>query len=182
MHEYHRSATDEELLPVVDEGDRVIGTAPRRRVHLEGLRHRAVHIVVCDGRGRVLLQHRSPRKDSFPGWWDISVGGHVDPGEQYDEAARRELAEELGITAPIREVARRGASAESSWEFIRIYTCESAGPFHPPPGEIAGLRWEPADELLAHAHSNPSPQRWRLTPSGLASLRLWAREREARGT
>lgn len=175
MTDYHRSPNDDDLLPIVDGEDRVVGTAPRRRVHLEGLLHRAVHIVVTDGRGRILLQHRSAEKDSYPGWWDISVGGHVDPGEEYAGAARRELEEELGIRAALEEVGRRPASAESGWEFIRVFSCRSQGPFNPPPGEISDLRWEHARDLLDHAHANPSPEQWRLTPSGLTSIRLWAR-------
>lgn len=174
MTEYIPSSTDDDLLPVVDEEDRLVGEVPRRRVHLEKLRHRAVHVVVEDGRGRVLLQLRSGGKDSYPHWWDISVGGHVDPGEDYLTAAKREIQEELGIHADLLEVARREATPESGWEFIRIYTCRSNGPFSPPPEEIEDTRWVDAKELMEHAHSQPEPETWRVTPSGLISLRLWA--------
>lgn len=37
-------------------------------------------------------------KDAFPGAWDVSSGGHVDAGEKCEDAARRELIEELGIS------------------------------------------------------------------------------------
>ena len=172
---YQASDTDGEVLPVVDATDHVVGSAPRRRVHMEKLLHRAVHVVVEDGAGNLLLQHRSATKDSFPGWWDVSVGGHVDFGEDYDRAAAREISEELGITAPLREVARRPASAESGWEFIRIYTCQSRGPFHFPASEIQGTRWISVKELLLHGHSNPTPEDWRITPSGLITIHLWAK-------
>ncbi len=177
-HTYHPSATDEDLLPVVDGEDRVVGTASRREVHARGLRHRAVHVVVRNGQGQVLLQKRGDGKDSFPGWWDVSVGGHVDPGEEYQEAAAREAAEELGIRGTaLREVARRPPTALSGHEFVRIYDCLYEGPVSPPPEEISAVRWAGAEELL----QPDSAEGARVTPSGLESIRLWAEAMQERG-
>jgi isopentenyldiphosphate isomerase len=47
----------------------------------------------------VLLQKRARIKESFPGLWDISAAGHITAGDSSASAARRELAEELGIEA-----------------------------------------------------------------------------------
>lgn len=50
--------------------------------------------------GRVLLQHRDDRPDiRWPGAWAI-FGGHVEPGETPEEAARREIEEEVGLRLP----------------------------------------------------------------------------------
>jgi len=88
-----------EMLEIVDEEGRVIGTAPRSEAHgNNALLHRVVHVFVFDAAGRLLLQKRSMRKDVAAGKWDTSVGGHVDPGESVETAAAREMAEELGIT------------------------------------------------------------------------------------
>src|SRR4051794_16615855 len=89
----------DELVDVVDEGDRVIGTVPRRQMRAERLRHRAVFVAVFSSAGQVLVQRRSEAKDLWPGWWDIGAGGVVGSGEGFDAAARRELREELGIDA-----------------------------------------------------------------------------------
>ncbi len=93
----------DELVDVVDDDDRVIGRATRAR---------SASATCCTGRlrGRALLARRGARsrraetKDLWPGYWDIAVGGVVDAGEDYATAARRELAEELGIEAALAEV------------------------------------------------------------------------------
>ena len=79
----------DELFDVVDAQDRVTGKLPRREVHARGLRHRAVHMLVVNGAGRVFLHKRSMAKDLFPGVWDSSAAGHVGAGEDYDGTAAR---------------------------------------------------------------------------------------------
>jgi len=88
-----------ELFEIVDENDRVIGTARRSECHGNpALIHRAVHVLVVNQKGDLLLQKRSARKDIQPGKWDTSVGGHLEIGESYRDAAVREMHEELGLT------------------------------------------------------------------------------------
>ena len=71
------------------------------------LRHRATFVVVRCSRGHVLMHRRSDTKDLWPGRWDLAVGGVVTAGEGYDDAARRELAEEVGVTDRRLDAARR---------------------------------------------------------------------------
>ena len=87
-----------EYLDIVDSSDRVLGRAAREVVHGNPLMiHRAVHVLVFDLEGRLYLQKRSMQKYIQPGKWDTSVGGHLASGEDYGQAAEREMAEELGI-------------------------------------------------------------------------------------
>ena len=88
----------DEILEVVDKNGNVLELAKRSEIHGNpSLLHRVVHILVFDGKGRILLQKRSLNKDVAPGKWDTSVGGHVNPGEDILDAAKREMKEELGI-------------------------------------------------------------------------------------
>ena len=88
-----------ELFDIVDDNDVVIGQAARSECHGNpALVHRAVHVMVFNREGDLLLQKRSADKDIQPGKWDTSVGGHLDSGESYLAAAHREMKEELGLS------------------------------------------------------------------------------------
>lgn len=84
----------------VDENDRELGIISRERAHGEGLRHRIAVVYVTRADGQILVQER------MNGRLDHSSAGHVDPGEDYLTAAKRELREELGMSAELREVGR----------------------------------------------------------------------------
>lgn len=94
-----------ELFDLVDEQGQPTGAVKSRaQVHAEGDWHRTVHIWIArknaeTSKIELLLQQRSPHKDSFPGCYDISSAGHIAAGDSYLPAALRELKEELGIEA-----------------------------------------------------------------------------------
>ena len=89
---------EQEIFEVVDETGKFIRTASREECHSDdSLIHRAVHCFVFNDRGGLFLQKRSLTKVIQPGRWDISVGGHVQAGESFDDALQREAKEELGI-------------------------------------------------------------------------------------
>lgn len=90
----------EELLEIVNRKGEVLDILPRSEIHGNpSLLHRVVHVLVFNRKGELLLQRRSMNKDVAAGKWDTSVGGHVNIGEGLLEAVRREMKEELGITA-----------------------------------------------------------------------------------
>ena len=148
---------DDELFDVVDADDRPVGRATRAQVHREGLCHRAVHLFVFNRRGELFLQQRSRLKDVDPRCWDSSAAGHLDAGEDYPQAAVRELAEELGIegTEP-REVARIAACAENGWEHVRLFRLEHGGPVRWPCVEVEAGAWFPPAEVAAWVSACPA--------------------------
>ncbi len=111
------SPMGDEQFDIVDEQDRVLGSALRNEVHGNPtLIHRVAHVLVFNSAGELYLQKRSSRKDVQPGKWDTSVGGHVDRGETYHAAALRETSEELGI---------RGAELKFSHKYLHRNAYES---------------------------------------------------------
>lgn len=111
----------EELFDVVDSDDCVTGQAPRSVVHANGWLHRAVHIFVLNSAGELLVHLRSATRDEYPNKWTSSASGHLSAGEDYDEAAPRELAEELGITAQLTRLHKFAACPDTANEHTVLY-------------------------------------------------------------
>lgn len=62
-----------------------------------GCYHIVVHACVFNSKGEMLIQRRTDTKDSWPGMWDVTMGGSAVMGETSRMAAERELAEEVGL-------------------------------------------------------------------------------------
>jgi isopentenyl-diphosphate delta-isomerase type 1 len=146
----------EEWFDIVDDNDRVVGRALRSDCHGNpDLIHRVAHVLVVDGAGRLLLQKRSKNKDVQPGRWDTSVGGHLDPGEAYADAALREMQEELGIvdeTIEFLYFSRIRNAYES--ENIATYLLRYNGGVRFNPDEIDEVRFFCPEEIEARLGSH----------------------------
>jgi len=114
-------------------------------VHENNFRHRAVHMLIFNHAGEILLQKRSPWKDRHPLLWDSSAAGHVEANEDYDEAAARELMEELGASARLERIGKLPASGKTGQEFIVVYRGEHDGPFTFPCEEISAVEFFPTE-------------------------------------
>lgn len=146
-----------EIFDVVNNNDEVIDQQPRHIVHEKNLLHRAVHALVYDDSNRLYLQKRSLSKDTNPGLWDTSMGGHLETGESYDQAAIRETFEELGIlleNAP-EKLFKLQASKNTGYEFIWVYKIIHSGRIQPCQIEISEGRWIDCDELSRWMSQTP---------------------------
>ena len=138
----------QEIVTVVDDGNRPVAELPRHRVRSENLPHRATYVFVFDRHGRVLVQRRTAIKDIYPSYYDLAAGGVVTVGESYKECAVREAEEELGI---------RGTVLESKFDlyyedernrcFGRVFTCVHDGPFTLQPEEVESAEFHAVDEV-----------------------------------
>lgn len=136
----HASAGDE-LVEWIDEDGRVLEVVSRRRMRAENLRHRSVGIVVFSTDGRLLVHRRADTKDLRPGWWDVMAGGVVAPGEADDVAARRELAEELGVDGTRLTSLGVGRWDDvDSREICRLFLTTHDGPYRFADGEVSEAR------------------------------------------
>ncbi len=141
-----------EWFDIVDERDAVVGRAPRSHCHGNPrLVHRTAHVVVFSTDGRLLLQKRAPDKDIQPGKWDTAVGGHLAPGETYEQAARREMVEEIGlpVARPLEFLFDSRIRNEIESENVRVFAAVFDGPFRARKEEISELRFWGWDELIA---------------------------------
>lgn len=144
-------------IQIVDDNDEPIGGASMAEAYQKGLKHRVVIIFVEDEGGRILLQKRSPNVAVYANCWDVSAAGHVDEGEDYLTAAKRELAEELGLSQVELEPLE-SMYAETYFEdgrqakrFRNIFRTriDSKTKLTPSPEEISEIRWASVEEIHA---------------------------------
>ncbi|HZD33813.1 MAG TPA: NUDIX domain-containing protein [Nitrososphaeraceae archaeon] len=93
---YESSNNDEQQIAVVGEQDNVLGSAVPERIYNQGLTHRVASIFVVDNQSRLMLQKRAFSKHRHPGLLSESVSAQVAYGENYIDAARRRINQELG--------------------------------------------------------------------------------------
>ncbi len=140
-----------EILAVVDKQDNVIGKATRKEVHMKGLLHREIWVYVMNGKRQVLLQKRSDN-----GLWDHSCGGHFPYDQTYEDAAVRELEEELGLKVTLnqlqylgKELVMKDTSEKKNNKFGKIFlykTEKLPSEFTIDKGEITEIRFFSHDE------------------------------------
>lgn len=138
-----------EQVPIVDPAGHVLGSMTRQHAH-DGscVLHPVVHLHVFNSQGQLYLQHRPRWKDIQPDRWDTATGGHVSYGETIEEALRREVSEELGITGyEPRFVCRYVFESEREHELVHVFTTTYDGPLHPSPTELDGGRFWSHDEI-----------------------------------
>ena len=140
----------QEYFPLVNEEGKTIGKATRKECHRGSkMLHPVVHLHIFNDNGDLYLQKRSMRKDIQPGKWDTAVGGHIDYGESVEEALRREVREELGVTdfSPIKISSYLFESAIEK-ELVNTFRTVYNGPFNPDPEDLDGGRFWAIDEIL----------------------------------
>jgi isopentenyldiphosphate isomerase len=135
---------------------------PRAAVHRDGDWHRALHIWVAghdeSGEPFLVFQRRSAAKDSWPDYFDTTVGGHFRAGETLQETIR-EIEEEIGLPATdlnLRPLGTRISITESppliDHELQDVYLLLDDRPlsaYRPHPVELSALVRFPLRELLA---------------------------------
>lgn len=131
----------QEFLDVVDEKNEVVGSAPYDEVYSKRLNHRIIHVLIFNDKGEIFLQQRSAKKNFCPGHWVTSAGGPVQKGETYEQAAKRELKEEIGIQVPLTLIHESPYDHYKMRKFLQVFRGISEGPFNLNPEEVAGGRW-----------------------------------------
>ena len=160
----------DELVACYDPADadgRTVGTAPRSRIRAENIPHGATAVLVRDPAGRVYVHRRTETKDIYPGCHDCFAGGVVLAGERPDDAAARELAEELGISGVPLEPSFRFWYADGNTHYLAfVYATTWDGPVVHQPEEVAAGGWMPVPELLERL-ADPG---WSFVPDGRVAV------------
>ncbi|MBU0675187.1 MAG: NUDIX domain-containing protein [Proteobacteria bacterium] len=154
-----------EQVAIVDGNNQEIGVASRGEMRRDRLRHRASFILVFNDAGEMFVMKRTLGKDLYPGLWEVAAGGVVLDGESFEESARRELAEELGILAELTFYFDFFYEDERNRVFGRIFIALHNGPFTLQPEEVAdGMFLGPAEVVTYLGEKQ-------LTPDSLPILK-----------
>ena len=153
-----------ELFETYDADGAPLGLVLRSEVHRLGLWHRATNVLLFDGGGRLYIQRRAAGKDVWPNAWDVSVGEHLQPGETFETAAHRGLAEELSVRGvvltPLGEMVREQIKIPE----LNVHDCEMQqsfrgdydGPIKLDPAEVAAVRRVSLADLAAEIAARPN--------------------------
>lgn len=161
----------EEHVAVYDAEGYAVGSASRSRMRAEGLWHAASSVLVLSrDRRRIFVHRRTDTKDIYPGLYDCWAGGVVAAGEDPDDTATRELAEELGIQATRIRPVRRTVHESGLVRFHAfLYEVEWDGHLTLQPEEVAEGWWMRVEELRERL-SDPE---WPLVPDGRQFITEW---------
>lgn len=134
-------------IAIVNEKDEIIGAAEKSEARKQGQIHRIVRVLFHDGKGNVLLQKRHPKAQDSPNCWDFSVAGHVDEGESYEVAAKREMEEELGLNGiPLKPLFKfytdKAKGIEQIRRFNKVFLAQiEPKTIRPNLTELGGVEW-----------------------------------------
>jgi len=159
-----KSQCEDDLVVLLDERHRAIGTAPRLRVHgRDTPLHLAFSSYIVNDSGEVLVTRRALSKRTWPGVWTNSCCGHPRWNEPIEDAVRRRIREELGlearaVTPGVPEFRYRATDSSGLVEnevcpvfIVRV----EPGQVRPDPGEVDGHVWMPWPAFVAIASSVP---------------------------
>jgi isopentenyl-diphosphate delta-isomerase len=150
-----------EMLVLVDENDREIGTEEKLAAHRAGKLHRAFSIYIFNSRGELLITRRAPAKYHSPGLWTNTCCGHPRPGEAIADAARRRLREETGIECALAPKYHFIYRAEfdnglTEHELDHVFTGTYDGPLAIDPQEADAVEWVAPQKVIADVAANPA--------------------------
>ncbi len=147
-------------IPLVDDGDNIIGHAEKMEVHLSGLLHRAFSILVFNDKNEILIHQRAFGKYHSPGLWTNTCCGHPNEGEIMETAVHRRLQEEMGFdcnlshkfTFRYKAVFENGLTEN---EIDHVYIGIFNQTFSVNPDEVADYKWISVAQTKELIHQNP---------------------------
>lgn len=120
----------------------------------KGMYHGVAEVFVMHTDDTILLMKRDKNKESNPGKWESSAGGSMVKGEEFYEAARRELREETGIQADELTPTYHTRYHECIFQgyFCRYHGDKDAIRFQE--GETEDYQWVTKEEFMKIYHSD----------------------------
>ncbi len=146
---------DMELIEIVDENGNFTGQImDKEEAHDKNLLHNEVGIFIINDDGKVLLQKRSANKRFSPNKWGLCAG-HVEANESLENAALREIKEEVGLDITSKELIPYGereitiSDSNSHITYFYYIRCnKKENEFAIQTEELSEVKWFNIDEII----------------------------------
>lgn len=147
-----------EYVVLLDDDGRPIGQALKAEVHtMSTPLHLAFSCYGFDRDNRLLCTRRAESKLTFPGVWTNTCCGHPAPGERLEDAVRRRLMHELGVSAEhvvcalpdFRYRAEMNGIEEN--ELCPVFLCRITADLRLDPDEVGETFWVSWDDYVKRA-------------------------------
>ncbi len=146
---------DMELIEIVDENGNFTGQImDKEEAHDKNLLHNEVGIFIINDDGKVLLQKRSANKRFSPNKWGLCAG-HVEANESLENAALREIKEEVGLDITSKKLIPYGereitiSDSNSHITYFYYIRCnKKENEFAIQTEELSEVKWFNIDEII----------------------------------
>ncbi len=148
----------------------------------DGEYHLAVHVCIFNSRNEMLIQQRQPFKEDWPNMWDLTAAGSALQGENSQQAAEREVAEELGLGIDLSD-RRPDFTINFVHGFDDYYLLEQEvdlASLRLQEEEVQAVRWAGKEEVLAMQEQGTMIPYWFLDKlfevRGMMDAHGWRKE------
>lgn len=145
----------------MDSEDNIRDYESKEKCHQgKGLLHRAFSIFIFNSKKELLVQQRSAKKVLWPLYWSNSVCSHPVKGENYLQAARRRLLEEIAIETSLVflfkfQYQARYKTIGSEKELCSVFIGKTDAVISADPDEIAAWKYMKISKLDREMRSKP---------------------------
>jgi len=144
---------------LVNKKDEAVGVEEKMKTHLDGKLHRAFSIILFNKKGEVLIQQRAKSKYHSPGLWSNTCCSHPKPKENLDQAAKRRLKEEMGITTDLKKkfsfIYKAKLGHLTEYEFDHVFLGRFDRKPKPNKKEVEDWKWMKLTDLEKDIKKNP---------------------------
>lgn len=164
-----------EKILFVDENDQPIGSGTREEAWAKGVHHRITRVILRDENGKILSQLRSKNKKLYPNRWTDSASGHVDEGEDYEDAMVREMREEIGVETNLKFVGKFLSHHTNFGVETPVFNAifegviDSSTKLNLQESEVADFAWYELEALKLEMNDNPD----KFTPGFVEAFRRY---------
>lgn len=144
-----------EQLTVVNEKNEVEGYSTKEDILRRGLNYRCIQVFIFNGKDELLICRRPDSKKKFAGQFAASAMGYVRKEEDYEQAAKREMMQELGVNKILKRTCSFVLEDKESKVFQEIWRGAMTDEIEPDKTEIAEYRYVSLENLEQAMQVNP---------------------------